>query len=426
MKSYTKPDIERPIEDIRAEIQRDYEALAVLVALPDTLSFDAAVAAAKKGMVPHDNYPFKEFQRQFADVVARHSGNDAAFTDAFEVVTAVWNYFPHDDLGKAPVEALRDDIAQGRDGGLDQMHQLIDDPDAFDEDVLVDIDDALQILSDVSETGLKQHLRAIGGTAKDAKAIVDILADPERDPNEALMYLFGTLGKKKPRKGALVATFENIQPVVRAISACENHTVSTMKNGHVTSRMFADIARTCAEHMDAEMERAERSGAVADAIELIDPLVVLDHFIDIHADIAQIAQDISAPAGLEEAAHHVLDWLMPDIHEIMGTPSEEMAARMLGVAQLIATTGDPDYVAEPHGALIRDASESFADDSEYEAEITRIAEKVLCQCGDPAQMMPIPGLEPDDCEKRLEKIAPCLGLRSPIDPNDLPIPSPFM
>lgn len=428
MRSYTTPDLERPIEEIRAEIKRDYEALAAMLQLPPALGFEAAVAAAKIGMVPRDKYPFKEFQQAFADTVARYSGNDEAFTDAFEIVTGVWNHFPHDDLGMSPVERMRADVAAGEpaidydalredltgDARIEKMHQATD--------------VRLEFLSDVAQAHLWRHLRAIGGTKKDAEAIVAILADPERDPGDALTYLLiDMMQKRRERKARGKVTIEDVQPAVRAITMCENHVASVMENGHKNSRMFQEIARQCVAHMAESLAKGQREGKRAGSVELIEPLAALDMLLDIHAEVSELSKRLRIAEGLEEAAHHILDWLtLTDIHEILGRDPKASAPLILAAARLIAETGDPKHAFAGLAPKLRRAASGFADDEAYDKEIARLAEKALSNCGDPLHMMPVPGQEPDDCEERLAKLAPALKLRSPVSPQDLPTPSPFM
>jgi hypothetical protein len=229
---------------------------------------------------------------------------------------------------------------------------------------------------------------------------------------------------KKVRKKV---TIEDIQPTVRAITMCENHTATVMDNGHLHSRMFQEIAHQCMAHMDDMLAQSKKSRKTAGSIRVIEPLAVLDQFLDVHAEISEIARRTRMTIGLEEAAHHILDWLvLTDIQEILGRGPKEIAALVCAVARFIAATGDPKHAFASLSPKLRAITTHFVDDGAYHAEIARVAEKVICNCGDPLQMMPIPGEEPDDCMERIATIAPCLKLRSPVSWDDLPIPSPFM
>lgn len=416
----------RPIEDIRAEVRRDYEALVATLKLPKTLGFEAVVAATKIGMVSPKTYPFKELQQAFADAVARQSSNDDAFTDAFEIVTGVWNHFPHDDLGMSPIERMRADIASGTPPiDYDALRdELMSEHGA--ERVLEAIDKRLAFLSEVAQSYLEQYLPDVGGTKKDARAICSILADPTRDPNDALKYLLIDMTKsRQDKKTPTRITFGDTQPVVRVITMCENHIVSTMDNGHKNSRMFQQIARQCVEHMAGALAESQHAGKAAGSITIIEPIDALDMLLDIHAAIGETSKRLRITKGLEEAAHHILDWLtLTDIHEILGRNPSERAAHILAVARLIAATGDPKFSFATLAPKLQ-AIGRYADDTAYTAEISRLAELALTNCGDPTQMMPIPGKEPEDCVEHLAELAPVLKLRSPILPDDLSMPSPF-
>lgn len=427
MRPYTKPNMERPIEEIRAEVRRDYEALAAALRLPEALDFEAAVAATKIGMVSPKKYPFKEFQLAFADQVARQSLNEEAFTDAFEVVTGVWNHFPHDDLGMSPIEKMRAEVDAGAPpidyGALSE--ELTSDEGA--ERMHTAVDKRLAFLSEIAESYLEEYLPSVGGTKKDMKAILTILADPTKDPNEALRYmLIDMTAERKKKKSRLRVTISDLQPVVRVLTMCENHIASVMDNGHKNSRLFQQIARQCVEHMASEFEEGKRSGKAVGSITIIEPVDALDMLLDLHAAIADHAKRLRVTEGLADAAHHILDWLaLTDINEVLGREPSERAAHILAVARLIAATGDPKRPFTALAPKLR-AMSGIADDTAYEAEIVRLAEIALTNCGDPAQMMPVPGQEPDDCETRLATLAPSLKLRSPLSPNDLSAPSPFI
>ena len=427
MRPYTKPDLTRPIEEIRAEVQRDYETLAATLGLPAALSFEAAVAATKIGMVRPEKYPFKDFQQTFAETVARQSLTEEAFTDAFEIMTGVWNHFPHDDLGMSPVEKMRAEVADGAppidydalqkeltsDEGIERMHAAID--------------ERLTFLSDVAQSYLEEYLPDVGGTKKDARTICAILADPERDARDALRYLYIDMTKaREAEKTPLRVTMADLQPIVRVITMCENHIMSTMPNGHKNSRMFQYIAQQCVEYVTREFEKSRHSGKAAGSVTIIEPLDVLDMLLDLHVEIGALTQRLRISEGLTEAAHHILDWLaLTDVNEILGRKPSVRAAHVLAVARLIAATGDPKHPFTALAAKLQTAS-GFADPAAYETEIARLAELVLTACGDPAQMMPVPGKEPDDCDERLATLAPKLRLRSPFTPDDLSIPSPFI
>ncbi len=422
MKSYTKPDLERPIEELRAEIQRDYEALVTNAQLPHTLGFEAAVAATKLGMVSPRSYPFKDFQSAFADFIARHSGNEDTFIDAFEIMTGVWNHFPHDDLGMSPVEKMREEVAAGAPPiDYDALLEEENSPEN-EERIQKAIDQRLQFLSEVAEENLLYFLRTIGGTKKDLKAITAIFTDPTRDPSDALTYLLVEMPKARPNKKV---TYADMQPVVRALTMGENHLVSVMKNGHQNSRLFQEMVRQCVNQIAASLEENAHSGKASGSLTLIEPIEVLDTLLDTHAEISVLARRLRIAEGLKDAAHHILDWLvLTDINEIFGYNPKERAAHILAVARLIAATGDPKRPFTTLEPKLQAAS-GYADSNAFKTEIARLAEFALIHCGDPRQMMPIPGQEPDDCEKRLTALAPSLAFRSPILPDDLSTPSPF-
>jgi len=427
MRPYTKPDMERPIEEIRAEVKHDYETLARALSFPENIKFEAAVAAAKIGMTSPTKYPFKEFQGVFTDYVARHSGNEEVFTDAFEIVTGVWNHFPHDDLGMSPVEMMRKDVAEGQAPiDYDALREKLT-SEHGDERMFKAVDQRLDFLSDIARSHLEHYMPSIGGTKKNATHIVSILADPKRDPQDALKYLLIDMSRaRQAKKMRMRVTFGDIQPVVRVITMCENHVASTMENGHKNSRMFQAIAEQCSEYVAKTIKESRRAGRSAGSITITEPVKVLDTLLDIHSAISETAQRLRIMEGLEEAAHHILDWLvLTDIHEILGCNSKERAVHILAVARLIATTGDPKYSFTTLAPKLQTKS-GYMDNASYEREISRLAELVLTNCGDPLQMMPIPGQEPDDCMERLAKLAPSLKLRSPISLDDLSPPSPFI
>jgi hypothetical protein len=116
-------------------------------------------------MVPPDAYPFKAFQQEFAEAVAQRSANDDAFADAFEVVTGVWNHFPHDDLGMSPMERMREETTAGQGLSPDDIERMLSDEGA-DDRMWEAVDVRLALLSDVAQGHLEQHLRLIEGPRK--------------------------------------------------------------------------------------------------------------------------------------------------------------------------------------------------------------------------------------------------------------------
>jgi hypothetical protein len=427
MRSYTTPNLTQPIDEIRAEIKRDYEALAHMVQLPTELGFEAAVATTYIGMVPSHAYPFKKFQQDFAEAVARHSGNDEAFNDAFEIVTGVWNYFPHQDLGMSPVELIRKEVAEG---GEMPDYEAIRDAELSpeqQEQMFKETDQILIFLSEVAESHLIKHLQRIGCTKKDAQTIIEIIEDPEQDPEMALLSLITKITKRitqtKTQKHRI--TMKDIQPAMRALAMCENHITIIVDGNHKSSRMMQAIAEQCATHMMKSLAQSKSKTTVG--VEIIEPIMPLECLLDVHVSINEVSTRLHVPEGLEEAAHHILDWIMlTDIHEVIAhNDAEEYAAIILAVARLIAETGDPKRPFDNLAPLLRKNVPSITDDTAYAKEVARIARMVLCRCSDPILMMPIPGQEPADCEERLAVLAPDLKFRSSISPNDLSVPSPF-
>ena len=115
-----------------------------------------------------------------------------------------------------------------------------------------------------------------------------------------------------------------------------------------------------------------------------------------------------------------------DIEELMQYDPRSFALIMLAGAHRISKTGYQKGALgcseEKIRSLLQDV---FPATIEYEKEILRIAELALCGCGDPELMIADVVNSPEDNTEKLAALAPCLKLGSPVDPSDLPIPSPF-
>tara|TARA_B100000745_G_scaffold299981_1_gene252281 strand:+ start:3178 stop:3552 length:375 start_codon:yes stop_codon:yes gene_type:complete len=105
---YKQPDAENSLASIRAEIEADYETMVSKHSLPKIFSFHKAKEATAQGMPPEGSYPFKELQQQFFTYILENIHDESDINRAIEIFTAVWNYFPHNDMGKAPVEMLQE------------------------------------------------------------------------------------------------------------------------------------------------------------------------------------------------------------------------------------------------------------------------------------------------------------------------------
>lgn len=283
------------------------------------------------------------------------------------------------------------------------------------------IDHMIPFFSKTMRGLLAVHMKNFGFEDREVNAIADILETPTKDPAEALMYLLQeavALAKKDTKQKYTMA---DLQPTVRAMAAYENHAASKMSNGHYNSRMFQNIAQ---QHVALITDMLEDDDEDA---EFVNPAAYLDALLETHTCIAIEGEKIGADMALQEAAHHILDWIgLIDIGELLRYEPESFALVILGVAHRISKTGYPKGALgcseKKIRALLRGV---FPDKSAYEKEIVRIAELALCGCGDPELMIADVVTSPEDNKERLAALAPCLKLHSPVDPRDLPIPSPF-
>ncbi len=399
-----------PIEELRTAIRRDYETMAREYDFPSTLSFEAAIRVVHVGVNSRKDYPFKKFQNDVCDVLIHKQLPNNILTTNLQILGAVWNYFPHKDLGMSPIEAIREE--KSKTITTNENGDATIDLDAYFNAV----DEKLEYLAEVSEKTLARHLEKIGCTAKDARTLVAFLSDPTCKPDDALIKLFDCVRARKTKRPKIV-TMEDIQPAVRALAACENHTISIMPNNHRNSRMFQTIVE---QTMNLNTSRLTTNTPDDNLHEMIEPLSVLDALIKTHQNIQKTHTTIRADITLHESAHHILDWLaLTDVREIIARPPRETALIMLGVARLISCTGDPAYQPGCTDAQIRRKTTFLKSEPAYEKEIRRIAQIALESCNDPGLMLADLPHIPDDADSRLAALAPRLALRSPIDADQI-------
>ena len=413
MRKYPIPESEEALEEVRLDIQRDFEEMARKYALPDELTFAAVRKAVSFGMVPRSLYPYRKLQTEFIDALSRLAISNDDVNEALSIMSAVWNYFPHTDMGTSPIEKVRE--------------QTSTDNEPFDAESLTTlmtgaIDHLIPLFSKTTRGLLEVHMKNFGFKDREVNAVAGILETPSKDPSEALMYILQeavALSKKDTKQKY---TMGDLQPTVRAMAAYENHAASKMQNGHYNSRMFQNIAQQHVELTASMLEKDDNED-----VEFVNPAEYLDALLETHKYIAVEGEKMGAEMTLQEAAHHILDWMgLIDIEELLQYDPRSFALVMLAVAHRISKTGYSKGALGCSEKKIRSLLKNvFPDSSVYEKEILRIAQFALCGCGDPELMIADVVNSPEDNKERLAALSPCLKLRSPVDPSDLPTPSPF-
>ncbi|HEY4526254.1 MAG TPA: hypothetical protein VJK53_00140 [Candidatus Paceibacterota bacterium] len=319
------------------------------------------------------------------------------------------------------------------------------------------IDHLIPLFSTTVRGLLAIHMKNFGFKDREVNAVAGILETPTSDPAEALVYLLReavALSKKDTKQKY---TMGDLQPTVRALAAYENHAASKMPNGHYNSRMFQNIAQQHVALMASMLEgdgddeyvefvnpapsrdrralnlAARNAGSTlrtsaGRARCWVNPAEYLDALLETHKYIVIEGEKLGAEMALQEAAHHILDWIgLIDIEELLQYDPRSFALIMLAVAHRISKTGYPKGALgcseKKISSLLKNV---FPDTTLYEKEIMRIAELALCGCGDPELMIADVINSPEDTQEKLASLAPCLKLRSPVDLSDLPTPSPFL
>ena len=412
MHTYPIPQSEEQLQEVRRQIQRDYEDLAAKYALPEEFSFDAVRRAVSVGMVPPSQYPYRKLQTALIDTLSRSELSIDDLNEALSIISAVWNYFPHDDMGTSPIEKVRA-YMPGEEEPLDS--------EALMATMTAAIDHLIPQFSTMMRSLLAIHMKNFGFNDRDVTAVAQMLESPKTDPAEALSYLLKEAIALSKRDRKHTYTMADLQPTVRALAAYENHAASKMPNGHYNSRMFQNIAGQHVELMARALEDDDEDA------EFINPAAYLDALLETHRCIALEGEKLGADIMLQEAAHHILDWIgLIDIEELMQYDPRSFALTVLAVAHRISKVGYPKGSLGCSEKKIRSSlHETFPDTSAFEKEIIRIAELALCGCGDPELMIADVVNSPEDNIAKLATLAPCLKLRSPVDRSDLPVPSPF-
>src|SRR3989344_5106556 len=275
------------------------------------------------------------------------------------------------------------------------------------------IDHLIPLFSKTTRGLLEVHMKNFGFKDREVNAVAGMLETPSKDPSEALTYILQeavALSKKDTKQKY---TMGDLQPTVRAMAAYENHAASKMPNEHYNSRMFQNIAQQHVELMTHALEDEEGE----EDVEFVNPAEYLDALLETHKCIAIEGKKIGAEMALQEAAHHILDWIgLIDIEELLQYDPRSFALIMLAVAHRISKTGYPKGALgcseKKISSLLKNA---FPDTTLHEKEIMRIAEVALCGCGDPELMIADVINSPEDTQEKLASLAPCLKLRSPVD-----------
>ena len=414
MSLYPVPRSLEELEKIRARIRRDYEDITVKYSIPVELHFAELLKAVSVGMVPATDYPYRKLQIALMDTLSRHKISIEKMNEALGIISAVWNYFPHHDMGMSPVERMAEQMPE---------HDEQFDADRTAAMMAAAVDEIVPLLGRITRDILAIHMKKFGFTKKHIDSVADILESPKTDPAHALVYLLKEavdLARKNTRRKYLI---DDLQPTVRALAAYENHAASKMSNGHFNSRIFQNIVE---QHMALTAETLNEESK-ENVIEFVNPAAYLENIFETHRLISETGGSIRASLPLQEAAHHILDWIgLLDIRECMRLNPKSFVLLILAVAHRISKTGDPEGPLGCSEKRIRALLISeFADATALENEIVRISQIVLCGCGEPDLMIADVVNAPEDCEERLSVLAPCLKLRSPVNPDDLPVPSPF-
>lgn len=423
MKSYTKPDFETDVEKLRAQIKRDYIEMVKCLELPKRFDFPharKAVLAGGTGM--NDGSPYEKFKGDLLHVVASNSKEEHDLDDALQILTGVWNHFPHDDLdGLSPIEKMRDE-------SVDSKKSSNDLPTVNMEKYTTEIDREILSLSDAVANNLLAYLKDVGLNKEDQQHMLGILSDPHQEPENAIHYFFTRIidtAKKKKKH----LTIDDMQPAVRALMWCENYTASKMPNGHVSSRMFQNIVEQTMEHNNSITTEEDIKTLPGEKAALVaDPLGILLTLSMIHDAISEYSVSFHVDIGMEEATRHLVDWLaLVDMHELLVRNDLNISTfYFFGAARLIAATGDPKRPYKRLATRLYKEVASDADPKEFDREVKRIAEKVLYTVQDPIMLMPYPGKEPNNCMENLAELAPDIKFRSPLNDDPSFIPPNFL
>ncbi|MDD2935487.1 MAG: hypothetical protein PHX25_03385 [Candidatus Pacebacteria bacterium] len=423
MKPYTQPDFNKDIKILREQVEHDYNQMVKRFKLPKRLDFlHACKAVLVGGLGINDNSPYEIFKEDLFNTIILTVKKKAEIQDIFEILTGVWNHFPHSDLnGLSPIEKIRNEHLSLNIGSKKPFP-------LNKKKYATEIDREVLSFSEKVANNLLEYLEDIGLGKKEQKHILDILSDPSSNPNDALMYLFTQIIDKKSLKQE-TRTIDDIQPAVRALMWCENYTASKMSNGHLNSRMFQNIVEQTIKYNESTIAKTKKKKSRTKTISIIDPLQVLKRLSMIHDMISNLSEKFDIEIGIEEATKHIVDWLaLTDIQELLTHKDSEIATfHFLGVAQLIAVTGDPKQSYKNLKVQLHEEISRQIKPEIFNNEIKRIAKKVLGVVQDPIMLMPYPGKlsNEDDCINRLTKLNPNIKSHQSLGDDLLPIPSPF-
>lgn len=429
MRPYTQPDFEKDIEVLRAQVKHDYNQMAILLKLPRRLDFlHACKAVLAGGLGMKDGSPYEKFKDDLFSTVASTIEKEDGLNDVLEILTGVWNHFPHDDLGGlSPIEKMRAEPPSS------DMVSI--DPSSLDmKEYMAEIDREVLSFSETVASNLLEYLKDIGLGKEEQQHILGILSDPHQKPDTAVLYLFTRMtnvatDRKQANQKSL--TIDDIQPVARALMWCENYTASKMPNGHWNSRMFQNITEQAIEYNTRTVAKADAEiKPSAKTVLIVDPLRTFQALSMIHDTISEFSEEFNIDIGIEEATRHLVDWLaLIDIHELLVQKDLNITTHYLfGAARLIAVTGDPKLSYKRLATRLRKEHKEIVSQVEFVAfdkEVKRIAEKVLNAVADPVMLMPYPGNEPHDYMERLAELAPDIKLRPSLNDDPPSIPSPF-
>lgn len=399
---YPKPNDKNSINGIRLEIEKDYNALASKYSFPKIFSFTKVTYLVSKGMPTEGEYPFKKLQFKFMEYVLNNVDNESEVNKIIGTFMAIWNYFPHDDMGMAPVEVSAE-------------NSLLEDEENID--VFEILDELLLDIKDVVDEKIYRQGKKIGLLKKESKQIIDILSKPSIDPSQSLEKLFLILRNKKTNK---IVTMEDIQPFVRAVSFAENHTPAKLDNNHYTSRMLQELARGSVQSVSGQPGK----------IKYVNPALLLSV---IHETIELVQNDggeLNADKNHIDTSHHLLNWVVDvdDFSYISNYSPDVLSALLLGSSNYITRVVTPDeYISYSDSDIYLLIKNEFESLSDYQKEVKEMTQKILKTCSDPLMCVPDIIRAPDDYIDRLREIVP--GLKKLRDDDDIPqgfIPSPYL
>jgi len=409
---YFKPDFDTDIDIIRKDIKKDYEAYEKKYAFVPNLRFDAILEKASSAD-KHFEKTLQIVQKQLTAYLSLKKVSGDEYFAILQTFMAIWNYFPNADMGKSPIEAMRAEVAGDTQKRTDYEKMANTPAEEMLNNMMQDGFEAMHVLDDVYTQELTILIKHIGGIKKDADNIHNILADSERDPVDALKYLYdvaGGGGASKSKKRTKYSVDE-IQDMVRSLAGLEWYTVSEIAKGQYTTRLFQEILEQAVQtHMKKHTRPPQE-------LMLVGAMSQYQYIMLVHMAIAEIMKRFPEKKWsilLSQTVHHLLTWVAV-IDTSLCTKYKkpiECAAMILQTAWYISHTIEPEFdlgcTKEDLEKVCKKENDVIGSPQMREAIILQLSQALMCHCADPLMLLVNVLDNPDDIKARVSRFAPCV------------------